>query len=99
MAWLDEQEFQRKVDITINKIGHNQLKCIIQDDGIGRKKANQFKSETLGSQRSFGTEITKERIKLLNGSDQNFKIIDLIDENSQPLGTRIEIILNTFSIK
>ncbi|MBK7967118.1 MAG: histidine kinase [Bacteroidetes bacterium] len=88
-----------KVDITINKIGHNQLKCIIQDDGIGRKKANQFKSETLGSQRSFGTEITKERIKLLNGSDQNFKIIDLIDENSQPLGTRIEIILNTFSIK
>ena len=84
-----------KVSISIKNNNGNSLFCTVEDDGIGREKAAEMKSKTLGSNKSFGTEITRERIKLLNGDDRNFKIIDLYDSNQQPAGTRVEITLHT----
>lgn len=83
------------VHIKISKAGESQLFCTVEDNGIGRLKAAEMKSRTLGSNKSFGTEITRERIKLLNGDDKNFRIIDLYDAHQQPAGTRVEITLHT----
>ncbi|MFN8155093.1 MAG: histidine kinase [Bacteroidia bacterium] len=83
------------VRISITNKNNNSLFCTVEDDGIGREKAAEMKSKTLGSNKSFGTEITRERIKLLNGDDRNFRIIDLYDANQQPAGTRVEITLQT----
>lgn len=83
------------VHIKVSKAGESQLFCTVEDNGIGRLKAAELKSRTLGSNKSFGTEITRERIKLLNGDDKNFRIIDLYDANQQPAGTRVEITLHT----
>ncbi len=83
-----------RVDIHIRKRENNRIFCVIEDNGVGRQKAAELKSKTLGSNKSFGTEITRERINLLNGDDKNFKIIDLYDANNQATGTRVEIVLN-----
>ncbi|MBL7922693.1 MAG: histidine kinase [Bacteroidia bacterium] len=86
-----------RVDISIRLLGEDRLFCIIEDNGVGRERASELRSQTLGSQRSFGTEITRERIKLLNGDDRHFKIIDLYDDQKNPSGTRVEITLHTIT--
>jgi sensor histidine kinase YesM len=83
------------VRVKIEKASAHQLFCTVEDDGVGRIKAGEMKSKTLGSNKSFGTEITRERIKLLNGDDRNFRIVDLYDAHQQPAGTRVEITLHT----
>lgn len=42
------------------------LKCTITDDGIGRQKSGEINSKSSHSYRSRGTELVKERVKILN---------------------------------
>lgn len=78
-----------KVEITIY---NDLLKCVIEDNGIGRaKSAGQNKSR---QHRSMGISLTAERlivINELNSSNLSEKIIDLTDENGNASGTRVEI--------
>jgi LytS/YehU family sensor histidine kinase len=68
--------------------------CSIEDNGVGRKKANHLRDENTRKHKSLGYKITSQRIELLNliYSDK-FKVVykDLIDENQQSRGTRVEI--------
>jgi flagellar basal body P-ring protein FlgI len=69
------------------------LKVIIDDDGIGREASanlNRFKKKT----NSFSSEANLNRIELLN-EIQDLKIEQVIidkKEGNQALGTRVEII-------
>jgi ligand-binding sensor domain-containing protein len=68
------------------------LKCIIEDNGIGREKAGG--QETDVQHRSMGTSITHERLNVinsLNNSNLSERIVDLKDEKGNALGTRVEI--------
>lgn len=70
------------------------LLLVIEDNGVGRKKAGEHKY-ALGEQRkSHGIEITLKRIELFN-KEHNFQgkvmIKDLYNEAGEPLGTRVEI--------
>lgn len=70
------------------------IKCIIEDNGIGRKAASQLTSKT-NHHESKGISITQKRlVSIWNNSYKTdyLKIIDLIDENNLPIGTRVEII-------
>lgn len=68
--------------------------CSTEDNGVGRKKANHLRDEKTRKHKSLGYKITSQRIELLNliYSDK-FKVVykDLIDENQQSRGTRVEI--------
>lgn len=67
------------------------LKIIIEDDGIGRAKAAQMKTQTSNSHISRGLEMMKDRISLVNKKG-NYRVTleyhDLI-KDSIPLGTRV----------
>jgi two-component sensor histidine kinase len=68
--------------------------CIIQDNGIGRKKANEYKSQLRVEYQSKGMSLTAERINILNRQSIDpitIEINDLTNENQQALGTRIII--------
>ena len=91
---LLNKEASGSVKIEIKKIETDKLFCVIEDNGVGRVRAAELRSKTLGSSKSFGTQITKERINMLNGDGQNFRIIDLYDAQNNPSGTRVEIMLN-----
>jgi len=70
------------------------LYCVIEDDGIGRKKAAEFKSKSAENEKSMGLKITTERLALLN-QENNFstfyKIEDMLDEKNEIAGTRVQL--------
>lgn len=71
------------------------LRCIIEDNGIGREKAELFKiSNHFTKKRSMGMAITQNRIELLNqqlGANTTVNIIDLKDYHNRAIGTRVEL--------
>lgn len=73
------------------------LKCVIDDNGIGRKKSMELKAQSLKPHQSVGMSITKERLDILN-SVQNSKlcvtIIDKVNKETQEFeGTKVEIFI------
>jgi LytS/YehU family sensor histidine kinase len=85
-----------KIHIEFQVIDSNILKCIIEDNGIGRKKARELNKSKINHS-SKGTYIINERFSLLNQTQQRkgFKvdIIDLYDESDLAIGTRVEIFI------
>ncbi|MBS1610962.1 MAG: histidine kinase, partial [Bacteroidetes bacterium] len=64
----------------------------IKDDGVGRKKAEEFKSKSAVKQKSMGMRITADRIALLKQHNQTSIIInDLTLENGNAGGTEVQI--------
>jgi len=74
----------------------NFMKCIIEDNGIGRTKSKELNKNNR-THKSRGTFITTERLELLNQTQQKkgYKIetIDLYDEFHKATGTRVEIFI------
>jgi hypothetical protein len=66
-------------------IHDHQLICIINDNGIGRKKAAEIKKHKTSVHRSMGISATEDRIKILNSLKPgmaNIIIQDIEDENT-----------------
>ncbi len=74
----------------------NFIKCIVEDNGIGREKSTELKISTgQGSKhKSKGIEVSVERLKNMRnaaGEAGEIQIIDLKDQAGNPRGTRIEL--------
>lgn len=69
------------------------LKCTIEDDGVGRKKAQELKEKSvLVKHQSQGMKITEERLqKIGKVKGSKVEIIDLYDEQGGACGTRVVI--------
>jgi len=70
------------------------LTCIINDNGIGREKAELLKSKSAEKQKSMGLKITTDRLSLLNDNAHGqtvFTIEDITDENGMAMGTRVHL--------
>nr|WP_299070968.1 tetratricopeptide repeat protein [uncultured Allomuricauda sp.] len=69
------------------------LLCSIIDNGVGREKSLTLKKEGGLKKKSMGIKITTDRLKLL--TQQKIKdvisIIDLKDNDNNPLGTQVNI--------
>jgi sensor histidine kinase YesM len=64
--------------------------CIIEDNGIGRKKAGELKSKSINSNKSYGLKITSERIGTIS-NDSHVQIEDLSDEFGNASGTKVTL--------
>jgi sensor histidine kinase YesM len=65
---------------------------MIQDDGVGREKAEELRRQSNKDHKSMATAITQERIKVLNRRLKHkitMEIIDLKNENGEAIGTRV----------
>jgi len=84
------------------RTNNNILICEITDNGIGRKRAYEFKSKSVEIKKSMGIEITKKRLELLNGSFEPSSFIeihDLQDKSGIASGTKVVLTFNIDSIK
>jgi len=66
----------------------------LEDDGIGRKKAQEHLFEENKDHKSLATDITRERIHLLNKKLKKkieLRILDLTNENNESAGTKVTI--------
>jgi LytS/YehU family sensor histidine kinase len=71
----------------------------ILDNGVGRRRAEELKSQYRQQHNSKGMELLSKRFKLLAkeyGTDIQTSIVDLIEGN-HPLGTLVEIIVPQLS--
>ncbi len=77
------------VDVTASD---NQLKCIVEDNGIGRNRAKELKSKTATTNKSLGMKLTEERITMLNkhaSLNASIQIIDLQNQLGEAAGTKV----------
>ena len=84
-----QQNMQLLIEIYKEK---DNILFIIEDNGIGRTKAAELNKKREVSHRSYGIQITEERIELINKIiNKNIKteIIDLTDDKGNNLGTRV----------
>lgn len=70
----------------------NCLHITIEDNGIGRKRANELKQQKVHKNTSVGINLIKERLKNFsrdNSARHSLKIVDLYNEQGEPAGTKI----------
>ncbi len=92
---LLHKESRGKIEVSAQKSGQHII-FKIQDNGVGREKAAEFKSHFTPENKSVGMSITADRIaiiKSLYSSDAKISIADLHDHQHQPAGTKITIML------
>jgi Histidine kinase/Y_Y_Y domain/Two component regulator propeller len=76
-----------------------QLVVIVEDNGIGRKKAMDYKSVEHIEYQSKGMALTADRIKAIGaiyGCEIDVSVEDIVTDNGQPQGTRVVIHLPDF---
>ena len=91
---LMNKESRGKINLRFSKINKKLILCEIEDNGIGRKKAAEYKSKDRIKHKSKGTEIVKKRIELLNLKTKQkirCETIDLENNNTQRTGTLVRL--------
>jgi ligand-binding sensor domain-containing protein len=82
-----EDNLMLEIDFSVHK---NRLKCIIKDNGVGRKKDKENKDGHI----SKGLSIVEERLLLINKvykKGYSINIIDLKTQNGRAVGTEVII--------
>ena len=82
------------ITINISQPSEFLLHIEVTDDGIGRDKAEGYKSKSATRQKSFGLKMTSERLDAINHIYQTkteVKIIDLLNEGGDATGTKVII--------
>jgi len=80
--------------VSFKNISRNQIICTVQDNGVGREKAGMKTEKSKVSHKSKGTEITNERLRLINlleDIETGIKYYDLSQDKNLQQGTRVEI--------
>ncbi|UTW63145.1 histidine kinase [bacterium SCSIO 12741] len=81
----------RKLNLSFTQQGE-QLRCLIQDNGIGRKAAEEINQKRNKTHRSFATSANQNRIDLMNQSRKKPITVNITDgENGE--GTQVELII------
>jgi len=88
---LSPKKSDRFLSVHFNAQGGKTLTCTIEDNGIGRNLSKSQGNVISANRSSVGLRNIHERLELLFGSGENIRIIDLLDENRQPMGTRVVI--------
>ncbi|WP_397445175.1 histidine kinase [Polaribacter sp. R77954] len=89
---LSPKEGEKKLQLSITKTDSNYIQIAIEDNGIGRKKAQEFKAQKMLKRESIGLKLTQERLAIFsNHLKQKHQIIfeDLVS------GTRVIVKLFT----
>jgi hypothetical protein len=81
-----------KVIIRVEQPTEHLLCVQITDDGVGRARAAQLKSKSADQHKSFGMQVTADRIGLINQfyhTHTQIQVLDLMDSYGQPCGTKV----------
>lgn len=86
------------IRLDFKQLDEDTILCIIEDNGVGREKARQIREADPKylNHKSKGTQITEERLQILNSNQSDHavfvEIIDLKDPKTlKAMGTRVEI--------
>ena len=94
---LSHKTEKGELRVSIEQEGED-LRCKIEDNGVGRERARDLTEIPPAKTRSMGLEIIQERLKLFKQDISTlplFAITDIKDEGNQTKGTRVELALPT----
>ena len=80
------------VSVAVSQPRENLLHIEITDDGVGRQRALELKSKSAGKHKSFGMQITADRIQMINqlyNIHTQAQVVDLVDSFGEACGTRV----------
>jgi len=91
---------ERQLHISWRYLKEHVLLCEIVDNGIGRSEAARRHKDGLktGSYQSKGMQMCQERVELyksLFNTRFSVQVVDLVDEDDQPAGTKVNIAFET----
>lgn len=79
------------------------LVCEIEDNGVGREKANALRSKSATKSKSMGMDITRNRLMKLqaerSGGNEfdEIEVIDLVDDKGQASGTLVKLRIQLYA--
>lgn len=80
------------VTVEVTQPTNHHLHVEVTDDGVGRARAGELKSKSAGKHKSFGMQVTADRIRMINelyNTQTQAQIFDLVAPNGEPLGTKV----------
>jgi tetratricopeptide (TPR) repeat protein len=86
------------IDFQIELNNPSIIKCIIEDNGIGRARSAELNAMRIKKHTSFSTGATQKRLQLLNKGKDNAIVVtfeDLNDHLGQANGTRVTLRITT----
>jgi hypothetical protein len=72
----------------------DQLRCVVEDNGVGRTKAAELEQFRSPGRKSYGMAISQKRLELLKKENENIPSVtigDMYGNNNEPTGTRVII--------
>jgi hypothetical protein len=84
------------ISIEINTYEQGGLICLISDNGVGRKRAEEIKSKRHIEYQSKGTSISSKRVNAINNqfhTNIHISTSDIHDSNGEVAGTLVSIII------
>jgi two-component system LytT family sensor kinase len=81
------------LQISIDKKDEDSILISIQDDGIGRKKSQELKTENQLKQKSKGMSTIKKRVAILNDMYKDRVSVEVFDVLESGEGTKVELLL------
>jgi len=90
---LSMKEGQKNIVIRVEKKSNKQVSLTISDNGIGRKRAAEFKQKRLHKKDSIGMTLTKERMERFAAESGRDFTMEIIDKGTydEPLGTCVQL--------
>ncbi len=88
------QDKKGKIWLRFLQQGDDMLTVEIEDNGIGRKGAEELKSKDILKTKSYGMQISKDRIGIINKQQDimsSVTIEDMVDDNGNPTGTKVTL--------
>jgi LytS/YehU family sensor histidine kinase len=81
-----------KLWLRFAQMNEHTLRIEIEDNGIGRKKADELRSKDTIKSKSYGMQISKDRIQIINSqyhSQSSVTVEDLFDDAGNAVGTKV----------
>ena len=91
---LMHKDGEREIKLEIKPEGDG-IKCIVEDNGIGREQAATLNLSRQHQHRSFGTRLILDRLKVNKELFNSHFVVNIIDKmtNGRAAGTRVELSL------
>ena len=94
---LRNKEGKKLLKLTIREHIPDYLEVVIEDNGIGRIRAQELRQGRLGgsTHTSKGKQLSGNRMELLksNHALTSMTITDMVGEDGTPIGTRVQLVI------
>lgn len=86
---LSHKDGEKNISVVFEELNENSLKVMIDDNGIGRRKAAAININRKFSYQSKGMKITSGRLDLMQKKESCLSVIDKTDSEGNSKGTTI----------